>query len=117
MVHLINAGGNVTDLPLSLGVFTSALLWLFCHVYISRVCHVYISTQVPTPRNVSVINLTNLPLQLGLFHDVLMSRRRYLVTQPEFATGSYAFMLCSDGIDPLDLAAVDWVRAHTCSHQ
>lgn len=27
--------------------------------------------------------------------------RPYLITQPEFATGSYAFMFCSDGIDPL----------------
>ena len=25
----------------------------------------------------------------------------YLIAQPEFATGSYAFMFCSDGIDPL----------------
>eukprot|EP01043_Picozoa_sp_COSAG02_P037936 COSAG02_NODE_2886_length_7814_cov_3.379123_6_plen_142_part_00 len=27
--------------------------------------------------------------------------RPYLITQPEFATGSYAFMFCSDGIDPV----------------
>jgi spermidine synthase len=32
----------------------------------------------------------------------------YLVNQPEFATGSYAFMFASDGIDPLDPNAVDW---------
>eukprot|EP01043_Picozoa_sp_COSAG02_P007580 COSAG02_NODE_229_length_28128_cov_18.529131_19_plen_207_part_00 len=27
--------------------------------------------------------------------------RPYLITQPEFATGAYAFMFCSDGIDPV----------------
>ena len=27
--------------------------------------------------------------------------RPYLITQPEFATGGYAFMFCSDGIDPV----------------
>jgi hypothetical protein len=35
----------------------------------------------------------------------------FLIAQPEFATGSYAFIFCSDRVDPGDpSSSVDWAR-------